>query len=251
VKFVMLGTNRAERAAGTSAQHQFETLAHAWRRRVLGPVFVICSGLVIAFLIAGTVVPGQTKVLFGVLAGATMAMYVALRDSPPAYIEKWRTGSEGERRTAKALRSLARPGWLVRHDIGAGERTNIDHVVLGKAGVFLLDSKNYSGEAHIENGELRLRWLEDPEDGWVCHGIVGRMRAASAELKERIEAASGVRVWVQPVVVLWARFPQRIVQESDVFFVQGGALTEWLRGRRPSARSIDLERIRTLFDNEM
>jgi hypothetical protein len=111
------------------------------------------------------------------------------------------------------------------------------------AGLFLLDSKNYSGEASIEAGELRVRWLEDPEVGWVCHGMVSRMRAASAELKERVEAATGVRVWVQPVVVLWMPFPQGVAQLSDVFFVQGECLADWLRKRGPHGRSFDPERI--------
>jgi Nuclease-related domain len=243
VDWVRLGPGRSAGGAGRSAEERFETLARAWRRRALRPVFLFCSGLVIAFTVAGNLIPGQTRFWFGLLAGATMAVYLALRDSPPGHIEKWRAGSEGERLTAKALRPLARDGWRVWHDRDGGKATNIDHIVLGGAGVFLLDSKNYSGEANIENGELKVHWLEDPEDGWVCRGIVARMRGASAELKERIEAATGVRVWVQPIVVLWTRFPQRTAQSSDVFFVHGSSLTEWLRDRRPSARGVDEDAI--------
>lgn len=246
--WVRLGAERSARGAGRSAEERFETLARAWRRRALRPVFLSCCGLVIAFTVAGNLIPGQARFWFGLLAGATMAVYLALRDSPPGHIEKWRAGSEGERCTARALRLLARDGWSVWHDRGGGMATNIDHIVLGNAGVFLLDSKNYSGEANLENGELKVHWLEDPKDGWVCRGIVARMRAASAELKERIEAATGVRVWVQPIVVLWTRFPQRIAQSSDVFFVHGSALAEWLLDRRPSARGVDGDRVRRFLE---
>ncbi len=190
----MLATKRSVRTAGGSAGQRFKTLAKAWRRRALRPVFLACSGLVIGFAIAGTVVTGQAKFWLGALAGGTMALYMALRESPPWHIEKWRVGEEGERRTAKALRQLPGREWKAWHDLPGKNGTNVDHVVLGPAGLFLLDSKNYSGEASIEAGELRVRWLEDPEDGWVCHGMVSRMRAASAEFKERIEAATGVRV---------------------------------------------------------
>jgi hypothetical protein len=168
-----------------------------------------------------------------------MTMYVALRDSPPHHIEKWRTGSEGERRTARKIRALEREGWLVRHDLDGGSGANLDHVLVSGAGVFLLDSKNYSGEGMVEGSELRVRWLEDPEDGLICEGIVQRMRAASAELKERIEEATGVRLWVQPVVVLWMRFPQRVAQSSDVVFIHGDAVVAWLRQRQPTARPFD------------
>jgi hypothetical protein len=239
----MRATGDSVRTAGGSAGQRFKTLAKAWRRRALRPVFLACSGLVIGFAIAGTVVTGQAKFWLGALAGGTMALYMALRESPPWHIEKWRAGEEGERRTAKALRQLPGREWKAWHDLPGKNGTNVDHVVLGPAGLFLLDSKNYSGEASIEASELRVRWLEDPEDGWICHGMVSRMRAASAEFKERIETATGVRVWVQPVVVLWMPFPQGLAQLSDVFFVQGELLADWLRKRSPHGRSFDPERI--------
>ncbi len=177
-----------------------------------------------------------------------MALYVALRESPPWHIEKWRLGEEGERRTAKALRRLREPEWQAWHDLAGKTGANVDHVVLGPSGLFLLDSKNYSGEASIESRELRVRWLEDPEDGCVCHGIVSRMRAASAELRERIEAATGVRLWVQPVVVLWMPFPQGQAQLSDVFFVHEESLADWLRDRTPSTRPFDVQRVRDFLE---
>jgi hypothetical protein len=239
----MLAAKRSVRTAGGSAGQRFKTLAKAWRRRALRPVFLACSGLVIGFAIAGTVVTGQAKFWLGALTGGTMALYMALRESPPWHIEKWRAGEEGERRTVQGAASAPRSRVESLARSARKERDQCRHVVLGPAGLFLLDSKNYSGEASIEAGELRVRWLEDPKDGWVCHGMVSRMRAASAEFKERIEAATGVRVWVQPVVVLWMPFPQGVAQLSDVFFVQGELLADWLRKRSPHGRSFDPERI--------
>jgi hypothetical protein len=172
---------------------------------------------------------------------------MALRESLPWHVEKWRIGQEGERRTARALRKLPAPEFAIWHDLSGKNGTNVDHVVLGPAGLFLLDSKNYSGEARLEGGELRVSWLEDPEDGWVCHGMVSRMRAASAELKKRIEEATGVRVWVQPVVVLWMPFPQSVGQVSDVFFVHGDSVAGWLRGRTSLTRPFDVKKVRDLL----
>jgi hypothetical protein len=81
------------------------------------------------------VVAGQAKFWLGALAGGTMALYMALRDSPPWHIEKWRMGEEGERRTARALRQLPGPQWEAWHDLRGTNRTNVDHVVLGPAGL--------------------------------------------------------------------------------------------------------------------
>ena len=239
----MSGIQRSAAAAGESAGRRFQTLARTWRRRVLRPILLGCTALVLILAVAGTLVEGQAKFWLGMLAGATMAVYVAVRDSPPWHIEKWRRGQEGERRTGRALRRLSDSQWHVWHDLAGAKGTNIDHVVVGPAGVFLLDSKNYSGEAGIEDGELTVSWLEDPGDGWVCRGMVPKMRAACAELKERIECGSGVRIWVQAVVVLWGRFPERVAQLSDVTFVQGDALVEWLGKRDPWPRPFDARKI--------
>ena len=61
--------------------------------------------------------PIQAKFWLGMLAGATMSLYMALRDSPPCHIEKWRIGQEGERRTAKALRKLPSSDRKAWHDL--------------------------------------------------------------------------------------------------------------------------------------
>ena len=72
----MRATGSSVRTAGWSAGQRFKTLAKAWRRRALRPVFLACSGLVTGFAIAGTVVTGQAKFWLGALAGGTMALYI-------------------------------------------------------------------------------------------------------------------------------------------------------------------------------
>ncbi|HEX8099413.1 MAG TPA: hypothetical protein VF660_04320, partial [Actinomycetota bacterium] len=64
--------------------------------------------MVIASSVAGLSVSGLPRFFFGFLTGGTVAVYIALRDTPPGYIENWRLGSEGERLTGRALRPLAR-----------------------------------------------------------------------------------------------------------------------------------------------
>ena len=131
------------------------------------------------------------------------------------------------------MRGLEREGWLARHDLDRSGKGNFDHVLVGPAGVFLLDSKNFAGDAALEGDELVVRPPDDPWDDWSCPRLVQRMRAASAGLKGRIEDGTDVRVWVQPVVVLWGGFPQRVACSSDVWFVKGTELKAWLRQRPP------------------
>lgn len=221
--------------AGRSAREIFNKQLHAWRKRLWWRVFLISVLPAVCFLTLAALINGQAKVYLGAAGGASLSLYLWFRDSPPAHIENWRTGSDGERRTDKVLRPLKQDGWHIWHDVGRPSGANIDHVVVGPPGVFLLDTKNYLGEARIEDGELKVAWLEAPDHGWICDGLPGRMRSASAELSDRIEQLSGRRCWVQPVVVLWQPFPERIaeVHGPSVYFVHGDELAVWLRSRPP------------------
>ncbi len=70
----------------------------------------------------------------------------AKADKLRADAEKWERGAEGERMTAAALAALP-AGWVAVHDLHVpGSRANADHVVVGPNGVWVVDSKAYTGE---------------------------------------------------------------------------------------------------------
>lgn len=61
----------------------------------------------------------------------------------------WRRGAEGEEAVARRLERLPRP-WAVVHDLTVGIRgANLDHLVLGPAGVFVLNTKNLTGRLTV------------------------------------------------------------------------------------------------------
>src|SRR6266536_361647 len=69
-----------------------------------------------------------------------------LRFRPSAEASAWRNGARGERRTARRLRRLLRRGYVAFHDLGMpGSRANIDHLLIGPTGVFVIDTKQYTG----------------------------------------------------------------------------------------------------------
>ena len=69
----------------------------------------------------------------------------------------WQRGADGERATAAALDALPRQYWTVLHDVAwpGRPRANIDHVAVGPPGVFVIDSKNWSGAVTLSSGVLR------------------------------------------------------------------------------------------------
>ncbi|HET8616285.1 MAG TPA: nuclease-related domain-containing protein, partial [Actinomycetales bacterium] len=69
----------------------------------------------------------------------------------------WQRGLDGERRTGEVLSALERQGWVVLHDLHWPGRpfANIDHIAIGPGGVFVIDSKNWTGEVAVRDGVLR------------------------------------------------------------------------------------------------
>jgi hypothetical protein len=77
-------------------------------------------------------------------------------------------------------------------------------------------------------------WLRQGDDAQADRPGVGVNRKVidpARQLDREIRSRSGQSPSVQPVVVLWSEFPQRIAETSQVAFVQGRSLTSWLQGR--------------------
>ncbi len=70
--------------------------------------------------------------------------------------EMFEKGAEGESRTGEVLQGLGAE-WTVLHDHRwPGRRfANIDHVVVGPGGIFVIDSKNWSGDVRVGGQVLR------------------------------------------------------------------------------------------------
>jgi hypothetical protein len=70
--------------------------------------------------------------------------------SQPQPTRAWAIGAKGEEKLAAALASV--DGLRRLHDRKVpGTRGNIDHIVIGSAGVFVVDAKHYRGRIEIRN----------------------------------------------------------------------------------------------------
>jgi hypothetical protein len=70
-----------------------------------------------------------------------------LRFGPSSQARAWQRGAKGERRTARLLDRLGR--YVSFHDLAMPHSpANLDHLVVGPSGVFVIDSKQWTGEVH-------------------------------------------------------------------------------------------------------
>jgi hypothetical protein len=168
------------------------------------------------------------SVAAGAVATSAVALIMFVRDDPPQHVANWRRGAEGERKTEKALRRLERKSWVVEHDVQRDGRANLDQVVRGPRGAFLLETKNLSGTIALEDGMLTARQFDDPDEVYRYASLAGRVRGQAKELSARIRSETGRPAWVTAVVVIWGHFPEGLVELNNVTYIAGAKLSSWL-----------------------
>jgi Nuclease-related domain len=132
---------RAEYRRRRAAELTGWTAGLPWRAALVavaalaGQQFAIHTGLLDPWLAA-------------LVGGIGAAWRLRFRASQPT--RAWRDGARGERATARRLRRLERHGYVVLHDLQVpGSQANLDHLAVGPAGVFVVDSKYYRGPLQL------------------------------------------------------------------------------------------------------
>ena len=208
---------------GGSAQAQLRRLRAAEWAVWIGSLpwrIPVLFGIGVGGGVLGSQLAPWLGLIVAALAAAAAGWGLRFRPSPDAVA--WRRGSAGERRTARLLGPLERSGWAVLHDLAIpGSRANIDHLVIGPGGVFVIDSKQY-------RGRLRL----DPT-GRLWHGgypLAPALRAVDFEADQAAQVLVDPGVVVLPVVAVHgARVPWGKVVMNGVPVVAARHLPSMLR----------------------
>jgi hypothetical protein len=117
-----------------------------WTRTLAWRVSLVAAAGLAAGVLAAQA--GLPRAGLGGLAAAALLGW-RLRFRPSEQARSWQRGAHGERRTARRLDQLTRDGYVVFHDLAVpGSSANIDHLVIGPTGVFVIDSKQWTGSIH-------------------------------------------------------------------------------------------------------
>jgi hypothetical protein len=201
--------------AGSSASEQYEvekTLARRRRAEVAGWAVVVVAALVVAVRVGQ---PGDRLVAAGVAVLAAAVGWVRRPRPDPG---RWLRGAAGEIATAGILERLPRR-WVVLHDRRLpGTRTNVDHLVIGPRGVWVIDSKAYraplrAGWRSVRAGEHRV---DTGPAAWEAEIVADRLDV-------------DVRVLV---VVHGTGLPRRGRRVGGIRVIPADALLHRLRGAR-------------------
>jgi hypothetical protein len=177
-------------------------------------------GAAAAGAVLGSRLPPRMSLLLGGLAAVAAGWGLRFKPSPDAVA--WRQGAAGEQRTARLLAPLERQGWVVLHDLAIpGSRANLDHLVIGPGGVFVIDSKHYRGRLQLDpSGRL---WHDR-------HPLAPALQAVSFEADRAALVLTGPDVVVVPAVVIHgAEVPWGKVVAQGVPVVAARRLPSMLR----------------------
>jgi hypothetical protein len=183
-------------------------------------LFVIYGAAVYGFFVIRHDVPHNARaavVADFALAGLCFMLVAELNRSGEDALN-WIKGSEAERFVGAQLEALQDQGWLVLHGYKKDRGGDIDHIVCGPNGAFIIETKSHGYRA----GDLR------------------QARSNAWWLREKL----GVRCWVTGVLCV---DEERRPEEKDKVWVVGHAqLVDWLQQQRNAPVDPDQARARLL-----
>ena len=176
--------------AGASAQRQFDK-QESRRRERLRTRWVAIALLSVLGAIGGAVLAAvlHTQAIVFVILGAVLPVIKLL--ATPQHIDAWRSGAAGEREVGALLDKLHTAGVLTLHDRRVpGRRTNIDHIAVSSAGVYVIDTKNVAGKVSPTRNGLRVGGRRRDE---MVTGVQGQIALVRRTLDDEPLSPDAIR----------------------------------------------------------
>ena len=148
----------------------------------------------------------------------------------------WRVGAQGEKKVAARLARLPE-GWHVLHAVPVGNRgSDIDHVVIGPAGVFTINAKHHpNANVWVGGNTFMVNGRKVP--------YVRNSRHEAQRASRLLSEAAGREVKVRGVIAVVGAHKGFTVKEqpSDVTVVTRKRLARWLQDQRAWLPLVDVE----------
>lgn len=167
--------------------------------------------------------------------GASARRMAGLQSDLPRWVSKlfpvllgdaapWIKGAEGEELVARRLRKLS-DDWMPQHDRPLGDRgRNVDHLVIGRGGVFSINTKNLTGRVIVSGNTFKV-------NGHRERSIFHKARDEGRKVSERLTVATGVAVEVLPVLVVLTPSLDVLSQPDGVQVLGRRDVPRWFEAR--------------------
>jgi hypothetical protein len=136
-------------------------------------------------------------------------------------IERVTRGRDAEIAIAQCLKKLG-PKYFIIHDFPL-PRGNVDHIVIGPTGVFVIETKGNVGEVSICDGSVRINGYRPDRD--PVQQARNAARYVWASLREEVEAVA----WVRAVVCFERAWLEKSQVIDDVLVTRPAHLRHLIR----------------------
>ncbi|MFG1943346.1 nuclease-related domain-containing protein [Nonomuraea sp. NPDC048826] len=216
-------------SAGASARAHYHALHATGRTSRLLVLLTVA-------LVVGALVALLSTLWLGLIAAALTCLTILVRrrrtHTPAA---AWRKGAAGERATARRLRTLELAGYTVLHDLAIPRsNANIDHLVIGSTGVFVIDSKKWHRRTTLRAASGTL-WIGRQPIDKVVRPVLFEARRAGEVLSQ----ATGRRVDVTSIIAVHgSRLPRfRVITARGATLLRAARLIGFIT-RRPHRHDV-------------
>lgn len=225
------------RSAGQSLQEQFR---ETFENKLILPLFgaiIFCVFAAMEWYRYLTDVPPSPKTLT-VLAAGAIGYFARQVFVVRPELRRLRQGVDGEKVVGQFLEGLREKGYRVFHDI-LGQSFNVDHVLIGPAGVFTIETKTWSkstkGEARILfDGEKITAGSFEPDRDPVIQA-----RAQAGWMKEFLTESTARKFEVRSVILFPGWFVEQAPGTSRQVWVLNPKALESFLSKEPVRLSED------------
>lgn len=145
-------------------------------------------------------------------------------------IQRLKRGRDGERVVAEHLDDLREKGYIILHDV-LGENFNIDHVIIGRTGVYLAETKTYSKPFP------HARIVYDGEDLTIAgarpvNNITGQVKALCNWLKPIVKTAIEKDIFIRPVLLFPGWYTETDGKNPDIWVLEPKALPKFIQNEK-------------------
>jgi Nuclease-related domain len=236
----------SNKTAGGSAQAEYERRAarHAEDVRRRRPR-VLALGAVVA--IVGLVLLIVNPLWGAVVLLGDLALVLSALFTMPKTITAWQIGAEGEGRTGRLLQPLEAEGFRILHDRKIpGSRANIDHIVIGPPGIFVVETKSFAGSLQIRGDDVYVA-------GRRKTGMIDEVEREAAAVRTALADDLAAHGWaVTPIICVHrADLPWFRSEVAGVRIVSGKETVKRLRKAQAILSPADVERLVALVEERL
>ncbi len=215
---------------GSLAHLSADPRMRGWQRRALIAVVV---GVVFTIVVSWRL--GLTLAVVAAIADTVYRSRTVFSGRPEVMM------TAAQRHTRRQLARLRRAGYRAMHgSLIPGSADKIDHLVIGPAGVFAIDSEAWDKRMPVRTRRARQLW----HGPYSMDDRLEHARWESEQAAELLSDALGSRVTVRPAMAIYGpKIPWDVATIRDVDVFSGPRLRKYLRraARRGRGRLPDSE----------